>query len=116
MNNKYGLYVERVLAEHNRYYFMRNVHMEVSIALEKANELQQILKNKINEEHENEEHENEEHENEVHCAICLESMKNKSIVKTSCNHTFCLNCVERNKYSNKHTGNLCPICRNKMFT
>jgi NADH pyrophosphatase NudC (nudix superfamily) len=106
MNDKYELYAERVLAEHNRYYFMRNVHMEVSIALEKANDLQKILKNKIN----------EEPENGVHCAICLESMKNKSIVQTSCDHTFCLNCVEHNKHYNKHTGNLCPICRNDIFT
>ena len=50
MNEKYKLYAELVLAEHNRYYFMRNVHMEISIALEKANNLQKILINNINEE------------------------------------------------------------------
>jgi hypothetical protein len=106
MNEKYDLYTERVLAEHNRYYFMRNVTMEISIALEKANNLQKILNNKIN----------EEPDNGDHCAICLESMKNKSIVQTACNHTFCLNCVEQNKHCNKFTGNLCTICRNNIFT
>jgi NADH pyrophosphatase NudC (nudix superfamily) len=106
MNEKYELYAERVLAEHNRYYFTRNVIMDVSIALEKANDLQKTLQKKIM----------EEPEPGIHCAICLESMKNKSIVQTSCNHTFCLNCVEQNKHCNKSTGNLCSICRNDIFT
>ena len=106
MNEKYKRYAERVLAEHNRYYFTRNTQMDIYRAIEKANDLQKILKIKIN----------EEPENGVHCAICLEPMQNKSIVKTSCNHTFCLNCIEQNKHCNKYTGKLCTICRNDIFT
>jgi hypothetical protein len=106
MNNKYKLYADRVIADHNRYYFTRNVKQDIYITLEKANNLQKILKNKIN----------EELENGIHCAICLESMQQKSIVQTSCNHTFCLKCVEQNKHCNKFTGNLCTICRKDIFT
>ena len=47
MNAKYKLYADRVLTEHNRYYFMRNVTMDVSIALEKAKNLQIFLNNQI---------------------------------------------------------------------
>jgi len=42
-------------------------------------------------------------------------MKNKSTVRTSCNHTFCLNCVTMNKECNVNTGSLCTICRNDIF-
>jgi hypothetical protein len=106
MNEKYELYAERVLAEHNRYYFTRNTHIDISISIEKAKNLQIFLNNKIK----------EEAEPINKCAICYETMENKSIVKTSCNHTFCLDCVIQNKNTNKHTGNLCGICRNDIFT
>tara|TARA_B110000285_G_C14890515_1_gene498313 strand:- start:456 stop:776 length:321 start_codon:yes stop_codon:yes gene_type:complete len=104
MNAKYKLYADRVLTEHNRYYFMRNVTMDVSIALEKAKNLQIFLNNQIK----------EEAEPINQCAICYESMDNKSTVKTNCNHTFCLDCVIKNKNNNKHTGKLCGICRSNI--
>jgi len=101
----YNLLVERILSEHNRYYFKRKYQMELSMALEKANNLQKILNNKIQEEIDHDEV----------CAICYDSMKNKSTVRTSCNHTFCLNCVTMNKECNVNTGSLCTICRNDIF-
>jgi hypothetical protein len=106
MNEKYKRYAERVLDEHNRYYFTRNTQIDISMALEKANNLQKFLNNKIK----------EEAEPVNQCAICYESMDNKSIVKTACNHTYCLDCVIKNRNNNKHTGNLCGICRNNIFT
>jgi len=105
MKLKHDLFVERVLAEHNRYYFTRNTQMDISMALEKANNLQKFLNNKIK----------EEAEPINQCAICYESMENKSIVKTSCNHTFCLDCVIKNRNNNKNTGHLCGICRNNIY-
>ena len=106
MKLKHELFAERVLAEHNRYYFTRNTKMDISMALEKANNLQKFLNNKIK----------EEAEPINMCAICYESMENKSIVKTACNHTFCLDCVIKNKNNNKNTGHLCGICRSNIFT
>lgn len=105
MNEKYELYAERVLADHNRYYFTRKIQMDISISIEKANNLQRILNDKIK----------EEADTSNHCAICYESMENKSIVKTSCNHTFCLDCVIKNRNNNKNTGHLCGICRNNIY-
>lgn len=104
--SKCELLTSRILYENERYYNMRNTRMDVSIALEKANHLQKYLKQKVC----------EDDEKEICCAICLESMENKSIVKTSCNHTFCLNCITNNTHHNKNTGQLCTICRNDIFT
>lgn len=105
MKIKDELFAERVLAEHNQYYFKRNTQIDISMALETANNLEKILKNKIK----------EEAEPINQCAICYETMDNKSIVKTACNHTFCLDCVIKNMNNNKHTGNLCGICRNTIL-
>ena len=102
---KYDMLSVRVLTEHNRYYHTRNTKMDISMALEKATNLQKILKHKVEEEN--------NYENK--CAICLESLINKSIVKTSCNHTFCLSCIEQNKKYNKNTGKLCTICRKNIY-
>lgn len=106
MNEKYKFYADRVLAEHDRYYFTRNTQMEIYTAIEKANNLQQFLNKKVK----------EEPDPINQCAICYDTMENKSIVKTSCNHTFCLDCVIQNKNNNKHTGKLCGICRNNICT
>lgn len=105
MKLKHDLFVERVLAEHNRYYFTRNTQMDISMALEKANNLHKFLNNKIK----------EEAQQINQCSICYESMENKSIVKTSCNHTFCLDCVIKNRNNNKNTGHLCGICRSNIY-
>ena len=105
---KYDMLTVRVLAEHDRYYFTRNTKMDLSIALEKTVNLQKFLQNKVDEE-------NAENDYENKCAICWESFVNKSIVKTSCNHTFCLNCIEQNKKQNKNTGKLCTICRKNIY-
>ena len=102
---KYDMLTVRVLAEHNRYYFTRNTKMDISMALEKANNLHKFLKNKVDEEN--------DYENK--CAICFEPFTNKSVVKTSCNHTFCLTCIEQNKKYNNDTGELCTICRKNIY-
>ena len=41
------------------------------------------------------------------CPICYETIKNKNIIVTNCNHTFCSNCILRLNRS----SNSCPLCR-----
>ena len=44
------------------------------------------------------------------CSICLDSEK-KSIVKTTCSHTFHLKCIEKSLDYSK----LCPMCRDEII-
>jgi hypothetical protein len=109
MNNyKYQNYVETVIASHNNYYYVRNIKNQLYVSLDKANELEKILSKKVEEELDENSYENK-------CSICLQTMKNKNKIQTSCNHTFCFDCIEYNRKHNKHTGDQCSICRNKIF-
>ena len=41
----------------------------------------------------------------MECPICLEDLKNKCVLKTRCNHSFCLDCFIN------FTNTICPLCR-----
>ena len=41
------------------------------------------------------------------CAICLDLMFNTKVVRTPCNHTFHLLCIEQQLLGNQ----TCPLCR-----
>ena len=43
------------------------------------------------------------------CPICLDSMKNKFVIKTPCMHEFCMKC-----FINMDKQN-CPICRKSFI-
>ena len=48
--------------------------------------------------------------NDKTCSICLNTIKPCKIVKTYCNHFYCINCISKNiKVSNK-----CPNCRQDL--
>ena len=54
----------------------------------------------------------------VYCPICFESIPNRNIFITSCNHTFCISCVT--EYINHQTllptfkNLICPYCRQEI--
>ena len=76
-------------------------------------EAQQVIDSALNLKYEIDVYHENSYENK--CSICLQTMKNKNKIQTSCNHTFCFDCIEYNRKHNKHTGDQCSICRNKIF-
>ncbi len=46
------------------------------------------------------------------CPICLEKLTNNNTVKTSCNHYFCINCINRQLDTNNNLK--CSLCRSKL--
>ena len=96
------LLADRINYENQRYYSMRQTKMNLFMSLEKANDLEKILLNKVKEE-------------DNSCSICMETLDNKNIVNTKCNHKFCLSCIINNHNYNKNTGNLCSICRTELL-
>lgn len=102
-NEKIYNYVEQVNMMHNRYENYTKTKWKIEDNLKKVNELFKLLGK-----------ENIEITN-VQCAICLENLTNKTFVQTKCNHKFCYDCIENNKKYNKNTGNLCGICRERLF-
>jgi len=95
---------DRINYENERYYSMRKTKMNLFMSLEKANHLEKTLLSKIR----------EEVDADNICSICMEPMENKNVVKTMCNHKFCLTCIINNKNHNKNTGELCSICRTDL--
>ena len=47
------------------------------------------------------------HSNQIECPICFTYFNNTNIIKLSCNHSFCKECISKWK---KHNNN-CPCCR-----
>lgn len=47
--------------------------------------------------------------NNIKCSICLEEIND--LCKTSCNHSFCYECLNEWLSQNKNT---CPMCRSKL--
>lgn len=45
------------------------------------------------------------------CPICMSDINDTNIVVPSCGHKTCIRCFTSNLIQNKHTGNLCSICR-----
>ena len=46
------------------------------------------------------------------CPICLEKLTNNNTVKTSCNHYFCINCI--NKQLDNGSNINCSLCRSPL--
>ena len=46
------------------------------------------------------------------CPICYETIQDKNVIITNCNHTFCSNCILRLN----RTSNSCPLCRAELTT
>jgi len=44
------------------------------------------------------------------CPVCMEEFENKERIITTCNHTFCKNCID--KWLSNHST--CPICRHQL--
>mgnify|MGYP001342858428 FL=1 len=101
--------VKRINMDIERYYFMRESRMDILMTLEKANNIEKELLQKIKEEQKREE------TIDNSCSICMESLDNKNIVNTKCKHKFCLSCIINNHNYNKNTGNLCSICRTELL-
>lgn len=49
------------------------------------------------------------------CPICLCEITDTNIVIPSCGHKTCIRCFTINLSQNKHTGNLCSICRSPII-
>ena len=45
------------------------------------------------------------------CPICICDINDTNIIIPSCGHKTCIGCFISNLTQNKHTGNLCSICR-----
>jgi len=103
-NEKLNSYVEQVNRMNSRYENYTKTKWRLEDNLKKVDELFELL-NK----------ENIETNTTGQCAICMENLTNKTIVQTKCNHKFCYDCIENNKNYNKHTGDLCGICRESIF-
>lgn len=50
------------------------------------------------------------------CAICLESMFNKRVLHTPCNHLFHYRCITTFYNSNQKTKYNCPLCRANNYS
>ena len=48
------------------------------------------------------------------CPICISEINNTNIIIPSCGHKTCIGCFVSNLSQNKHTGNLCSICRSTI--
>ena len=91
---------------HHHFDNYKKTQWKLESNINKIKEIENILKKETNK------YENDENtENHETCAICLESLHNKTIVSTKCRHSFCYQCVEANRKYNQHTGSLCTICR-----
>ena len=108
-NKMTDILVKRINMDIERYYFMRESRMDILMTLEKANNIEKELLQKIKEEQKREE------TIDNSCSICMESLDNKNIVNTKCKHKFCLSCIINNHNYNKNTGNLCSICRTELL-
>lgn len=49
--------------------------------------------------------------NETKCSICLDTIGDKNIFITNCNHTFCGTCMIKHSRMSK----LCPLCRTELI-
>ena len=45
------------------------------------------------------------------CPICICDINDTNIMIPSCGHKTCIGCFVSNLTQNKHTGNLCSVCR-----
>jgi hypothetical protein len=45
------------------------------------------------------------------CPICICEITDTNVMIPSCGHKTCIRCFTSNLIQNKHTGNLCSICR-----
>lgn len=45
------------------------------------------------------------------CPICICDINDTNIIIPSCGHKTCIGCFVSNLTYNKHTGNLCSVCR-----
>jgi hypothetical protein len=54
--------------------------------------------------------------NDILCPICFDSIEQKNICKTDCNHEFCKDCVDKTLRDNilLKTHSECPLCRNTI--
>jgi predicted transcriptional regulator len=109
--DKIDLYIERVNMAHSHYNKYKKTQWSLESSLNKIKEIENILQKEINKEKKDENEENHES-----CAICLESLQNKTIVTTKCKHSYCYDCIEANKQNNQYTGELCTICRTNIFS
>jgi capsule polysaccharide export protein KpsE/RkpR len=122
--DKVDAHVERVNMAHSHFNEYKRSKWQLEGSLNTANKLQRtleaaILKAAIQQDIVSNDNRKIELENnqqiEKTCAICLESLNNKTFVSTKCNHSFCYQCIEFNKQYNKCTGELCAICRSRIF-
>ena len=49
------------------------------------------------------------------CPICICHITDTNIIVPSCGHKTCIGCFVSNLSYNKHTGNLCSICRTSII-
>jgi len=105
-NEKIQLYIERINMENNRYENITKTKWNLESTLSKVNSIY----NELNKEN------IQSNITSYSCSICLNSTENKTTVKTKCGHTFCFECIDNNRKYNKHTGELCGICRKNIFT
>uniref|UniRef100_A0A6C0AWS7 RING-type domain-containing protein n=1 Tax=viral metagenome TaxID=1070528 RepID=A0A6C0AWS7_9ZZZZ len=49
------------------------------------------------------------------CPICICEINDTNIIIPSCGHKTCIGCFVSNLSYNKHTGNLCSICRTSII-
>jgi len=49
------------------------------------------------------------------CPICICHINDTNIIVPSCGHKTCISCFVSNLSYNKHTGNLCSVCRSSII-
>lgn len=48
------------------------------------------------------------------CNICYDDLKNKDIIALPCGHFLCLDCIQNSSWI--HERQMCPLCRQKIYT
>tara|TARA_R110002096_G_scaffold92390_1_gene208817 strand:- start:4 stop:345 length:342 start_codon:yes stop_codon:yes gene_type:complete len=104
--DKVELYIERVNMDRSYFDNYKKTQWKLESNINRLKEIENILQKEIKKEENSKKTEDCET-----CAICLESLYNKTTVSTKCQHSFCYECVEANRKYNQHTGSLCTICR-----
>ena len=48
------------------------------------------------------------------CPICINKLNETNVIIPNCGHKTCIKCFVDNLHLNKHSGNLCSICRTSI--
>jgi len=104
-HNNTNRYAERIQLEDNRYETFTKNRWNIEFTLSKVNSIY----NELNKENIFANKDNDS------CSICMNTMLNKTVVQTKCGHSFCFDCITKNRKHNKYTGEQCGICRANIF-